>query len=179
MEGLAKTGISLYLQGTLDSLINNLFFIRYIPVPTGNSSDLLAPINFLTVYPCTYRELVVVAYFRFFDAGISLYLQGTPLPATLNVKGIRYIPVPTGNSDIKISLFLYFAVYPCTYRELFLVIFVGVFSCGISLYLQGTPRHASASVIFKRYIPVPTGNSIILILVKFIRSVYPCTYREL
>ena len=31
---------------------------------------------------------------------------------------VRYIPVPTGNSALKMGVYSRCAVYPCTYREL-------------------------------------------------------------
>ena len=70
-------------------------------------------------------------------------------------------------------------VYPCTYRELNSGESGLVPLGGISLYLQGTHLLMSLQGTINRYIPVPTGNSQFQQKGKTIKSVYPCTYREL
>ena len=50
-------GISLYLQGTLHFVPLPITFLRYIPVPTGNSGVYKTRDELEAVYPCTYREL--------------------------------------------------------------------------------------------------------------------------
>ena len=50
---------------------------------------------------------------------------------------------------------------------------------GISLYLQGTLNAYVGNVKLRRYIPVPTGNSLLTDMRAPISAVYPCTYREL
>ena len=74
-------------------------------------------------------------------------------------KGFRYIPVPTGNSDLVYEVFSPNPVYPCTYRELFAQMIVLTDYRGISLYLQGTRFKEGTVKDYIRYIPVPTGNS--------------------
>ena len=111
------------------------------------------------VYPCTYRELRMIAMNKMAKSGISLYLQGTRVGLFLCICFNRYIPVPTGNSVYGFQTILLQPVYPCTYRELnFSNISVSTV-CGISLYLQGTLELISYQINAKRYIPVPTGNS--------------------
>ena len=56
---VSRRGISLYLQGTHIWQCFEYDYSRYIPVPTGNSFNLASPFFCLTVYPCTYRELLV------------------------------------------------------------------------------------------------------------------------
>ena len=75
---MSDRGISLYLQGTLNTAGVPVNLKRYIPVPTGNSTSRSKCVLVMAVYPCTYRELLIVH----------------SLPYLLN----RYIPVPTGNS---------------------------------------------------------------------------------
>ena len=53
-----KCGISLYLQGTHFYLTKKTVNLRYIPVPTGNSTNGDICMKTETVYPCTYRELI-------------------------------------------------------------------------------------------------------------------------
>ena len=110
---------------------------------------------------------------------ISLYLQGTPLEQSFCVLVNRYIPVPTGNSIFLAILLSNFAVYPCTYRELVKCRLGRRDDNGISLYLQGTRLLPFYYLLNSRYIPVPTGNSLLLYQLNPLMTVYPCTYREL
>ena len=156
---LLPFGISLYLQGTLMTTLNAFLCLRYIPVPTGNSSD---------------QELDNLK-----KGGISLYLQGTLYTKPTRRIHSRYIPVPTGNSAFRMLYVVIFAVYPCTYRELSTVFTDMCQRFGISLYLQGTPSSRCQKRLERRYIPVPTGNSLSMLVSISIFAVYPCTYREL
>ena len=72
-----------------------------------------------------------------------------------------------------------YSVYPCTYRELSHKVPNIVLSFGISLYLQGTQPGRKIALPLDRYIPVPTGNSKWYAGPVFVKTVYPCTYREL
>ena len=115
-----------------------LRYLRYIPVPTGNALESVLKNEPLSVYPCTYRELNLKYADLKYSDGISLYLQGTLkflLPPSWDH---RYIPVPTGNSDIYNKNESLFLVYPCTYRELITGGAKAIMEAGISLYLQGT-----------------------------------------
>ena len=116
--GWRTSGISLYLQGTPCPLDLIWAIWRYIPVPTGNSCQKDIFNLLITVYPCTYRELYLFVYSAQFAHGISLYLQGTRELSWAMVKLLRYIPVPTGNSNCSLDKFWLATVYPCTYREL-------------------------------------------------------------
>ena len=92
---------------------------------------------------------------------------------------MRYIPVPTGNSDSAVFSQCRYSVYPCTYRELISALVSAIFATGISLYLQGTQREPNPHWLINRYIPVPTGNSAGGLPALITLPVYPCTYREL
>ena len=70
-------GISLYLQGTQRLIFHKCHNHRYIPVPTGNSSNSSTCACCSAVYPCTYRELKSSPSNDLPKIGISLYLQGT------------------------------------------------------------------------------------------------------
>ena len=112
-------------------------------------------------------------------SGISLYLQGTRCSTCQLHQYNRYIPVPTGNSTPARFKTGTHAVYPCTYRELILKLSIKFETCGISLYLQGTQNVYTKRPDTTRYIPVPTGNSILSAGKTQLSPVYPCTYREL
>ena len=152
-------GISLYPQGTLPTSSVVLTISRYIPVPTGNARTRWGDIQHSAVYPCTYRELMILLMSWFLHLGISLYLQGTQLANRTQYLKARYIPVPTGNSWTLDEVLYAPPVYPCTYRELGRLYFL----------ITNNPR----------YIPVPTGNSSTRLASLITSSVYPCTYREL
>ena len=140
---------------------------------------MIVAILFLTVYPCTYRELF--RYHRFYTVlfGISLYLQGTLISLIIFFNFLRYIPVPTGNSGCGLFGKIETSVYPCTYRELLVIVAFALYGFGISLYLQGTPGSDRKEEYEIRYIPVPTGNSGGATAAENAPTVYPCTYREL
>ena len=76
----------------------------------------------MAVYPCTYRELWFSFSSNVERFGISLYLQGTLAANPTHANTLRYIPVPTGNSSISNLVNCAFSVYPCTYRELNVVL---------------------------------------------------------
>ena len=172
-------GISLYLQGTLGPVLNDLYRRRYIPVPTGNSIPKFCSKLAYAVYPCTYRELMWPSFIKNNWCGISLYLQGTHDAKVRFGINERYIPVPTGNSPNPCSSNRLAPVYPCTYRELNASTVCHRGFCGISLYLQGTLGPSHRGGLGYRYIPVPTGNSIHMYANEQLTTVYPCTYREL
>ena len=134
-------GISLYLQGTLLNKTIYTLCKRYIPVPTGNSSSDSNSGTIFAVYPCTYRELSNHKSTHRVSDGISLYLQGTLDNKTLHISEFRYIPVPTGNSKNIWQTVNTCAVYPCTYRELYVLVLQNEQEHGISLYLQGTHQN--------------------------------------
>ena len=133
-----NSGISLYLQGTLQWLWVDNTKWRYIPVPTGNSHSTGNLSSSVPVYPCTYRELADNFITIETNSGISLYLQGTLLSGIRKTCVDRYIPVPTGNSYSDNRKLLMPPVYPCTYRELTYIFLSRSNKNGISLYLQGT-----------------------------------------
>ena len=132
------SGISLYLQGTQNYIVQNKNTVRYIPVPTGNADIVPIPAGEKPVYPCTYRERLNELKRLEKLGGISLYLQGTHALPAIKELNERYIPVPTGNAFIIIPMTITITVYPCTYRERPANDKIIIAMRGISLYLQGT-----------------------------------------
>ena len=84
----------------------------------------------------------------------------------------------TGNIDIKISLFLSFAVYPCAYREHPYLCKIASSCDGLSLCIQGTLSESLQSKNEARFIPVHTGNIWKKLVNEGGIAVYPCAYRE-
>ena len=73
----ASTGLSLCVQGTLGSPCLSCQIDRFIPVCTGNIKDEFASIKTISVYPCVYREHLIVLQRLKNLAGLSLCVQGT------------------------------------------------------------------------------------------------------
>ena len=111
--------------------------------------------------------------------GLSLCIQGTPQLTEWGLDMNRFIPVHTGNSISDALLFCGVPVYPCAYRELSCWYYTYVFISGLSLCIQGTLPNPIENPIFRRFIPVHTGNSLLAGLKEPNIAVYPCAYREL
>ena len=110
--------------------------------------------------------------------GLSLCIQGT-----LEIENIysikqRFIPVHTGNMWGRSIYTWWRTVYPCAYREHQSKSHQSYIFVGLSLCIQGTSSPIRKFVRFVRFIPVHTGNIVILKLVNINTSVYPCAYRE-
>ena len=136
--------------------------LRFIPVYTGNSftRELLGKRQ--SVYPCVYRELIIIKIVLNDIAGLSLCIQGTHVGLFGQHSDQRFIPVYTGNSHInRVASFLS-SVYPCVYRELIAIWLNTVNQCGLSLCIQGTRRLFAILRLIFRFIPVYTGNSFII-----------------
>ena len=92
-----EVGLSLCIQGTRNSLIDETPPKRFIPVHTGNTSPTGISFN-----P---------------SGGLSLCIQGTPTGNPLRCLILRFIPVHTGNTIIRNDASATRSVYPCAYRE--------------------------------------------------------------
>ena len=90
-------GLSLCIQGTLFMSFTKILGHRFIPVYTGNTNISNTNSVSATVYPCVYREHVLIKKTVTMQTGLSLCIQGT--------RGVLR------------DSFTDFAVYPCVYRE--------------------------------------------------------------
>ena len=84
---------------------------------TGNTDCYVIPVDRLAVYPCVYREHLVIKLIFVLSNGLSLCIQGTRINLPLKKQNDRFIPVYTGNTGMKNELFGQATVYPCVYRE--------------------------------------------------------------
>ena len=84
----------------------------------------------------------------------------------------------TGNTNTAVSNSSDTSVYPCAYREHSIFINNTIFICGLSLCIQGTHPYFWRIKPKSRFIPVHTGNTVILFLRWGSNTVYPCAYRE-
>ena len=91
---------------------------------------------------------------------------------------MRFIPVCTGNTFLGSNQTLKSPVYPSVYREHGAYVGAHGLNSGLSLCVQGTPIQNWYSIINIRFIPVCTGNIILVLLFFHCRQVYPCVYRE-
>ena len=105
---------------------------------TGNSDISAVMTADGPVYPCVYRELLLVLKSFIQEFGLSLCIQGTHKGGVATMIALRFIPVYTGNSSPFNGSLQLTPVYPCVYREL--DIFSNVPGCGagLSLCIQGT-----------------------------------------
>ena len=130
------------------------------------------------VYPCVYREHKNSIRPPKMYPGLSLCIQGTRYGRIDSEIAERFIPVYTGNTLLYAALTKSVSVYPCVYREHPLEIFEQWCSIGLSLCIQGTLWEFMHLYLFRRFIPVYTGNTPFLAKIFPLSSVYPCVYRE-
>ena len=132
--------------------------MRFIPVCTGNMATHHDSRRLNPVYPCVYREHQPKAHMSVTHYGLSLCVQGTSFRPCLLGESRRFIPVCTGNICVFCHITYLFAVYPCVYREHYLIRLRPFFNSGLSLCVQGTCE----------------GH--VVGLTRW--TVYPCVYRE-
>ena len=84
----------------------------------------------------------------------------------------------TGNIRKSLFAILNYPVYPCAYREHFVLTNDAPNRSGLSLCIQGTYLEFIEKGNFSRFIPVHTGNITPLKLNEPSGAVYPCAYRE-
>ena len=91
---------------------------------------------------------------------------------------VRFIPVYTGNIQLRHLALMQYTVYPCVYREHVLPSRAGHCGGGLSLCIQGTFYIKCNLDPYSRFIPVYTGNICNPDHVPASLPVYPCVYRE-
>ena len=110
--------------------------------------------------------------------GLSLCIQGTCIQQLSHKHLMRFIPVYTGNINIRHWIINWAAVYPCVYREHIAWSYGIEWNFGLSLCIQGTFTRPTFANKCARFIPVYTGNILYHALIIFYYPVYPCVYRE-
>ena len=112
-----KVGLSLCIQGTLFHISLSFYIFRFIPVHTGNTPGRVLLLTETSVYPCAYREHMILGKMISYKVGLSLCIQGTLFHISLSFYIFRFIPVHTGNTPGRVLLLTETSVYPCAYRE--------------------------------------------------------------
>ena len=160
-----RPGLSLCIQGTLTVTNSPRRLLRFIPVYTGNTS--WSPDENLeyTVYPCVYREHGELQLNHGFFCGLSLCIQGTQMTEGTTWAEHRFIPVYTGNTLSIVTSLSNVTVYPCVYREHWVMAPQNRMRLGLSLCVQGTQIFTKRLCNAERFIPVCTGNTICSIFV--------------
>ena len=139
---------------------------------------MLCNIDASPIYPCAYREHFLKIPFIEFVLGLSLCIQGTQPHSQHLSAQYRFIPVHTGNTKPYSMIPATSSVYPCAYREHWLMEQILFCRRGLSLCIQGTPASVQYFVSRWRFIPVHTGNTNGFNGFNFSYAVYPCAYRE-
>ena len=171
-------GLSLCVQGTPP---NDWFFgghARFIPVCTGNTYIQFVLLQKESVYPCVYREHFGVELISWTHCGLSLCVQGTLVTNQTAAPRVRFIPVCTGNTSAVVGINWAKPVYPCVYREHWLIWVKPKTVHGLSLCVQGTLLLFRFYWEGTRFIPVCTGNTSRRTGLTWAEAVYPCVYRE-
>ena len=131
-------GLSLCIQGTRSWAIPQLCSSRFIPVYTGNTYFVIQCTEFISVYPCVYREHYRQLLTGLNTPGLSLCIQGTHVGDEVIFRNVRFIPVYTGNTLLASLTLLVYSVYPCVYREHTYAYNRAKRRFGLSLCIQGT-----------------------------------------
>ena len=135
---LRVCGLSLCIQGTYPLAQNSHYNRRFIPVHTGNIVVKWSATTLRAVYPCAYREHLLITSVNLILFGLSLCIQGTSWVVPQYKLKSRFIPVHTGNMWSFRSWWHYEAVYPCAYREHMHQRAFQNLAFGLSLCIQGT-----------------------------------------
>ena len=171
-------GLSLCIQGPRVTLHGWFLGLRFIPVYTGNTMNRYPRSSWTPVYPCVYREHILIRNNSIWNIGLSLCIQGTRLPTVHFSHFCRFIPVYTGNTLYYFINHKRGTVYPCVYREHSYIRYWRKALAGLSLCIQGTQNLLNPTFTYIRFIPVYTGNTCRVWLSVLFATVYPCVYRE-
>ena len=178
MLNLVLFGLSLCIQGTHPLYAIKPVETRFIPMYIGNTSTIVDYIKNNPVYPHVYREHSFLNSTNSTCAGLSLCIQGTPLPDALRLAAERFIPMYIGNTVAAATAQTTGTVYPYVYREHSKTDFIVFRFCGLSLCIQGTLRNFEPVLVRFRFIPMYIGNTQRKDLSSYKITVYPYVYRE-
>ena len=126
---------------------------------TGNTKSATSPSVWRAVHPRAYGEHNCTNNTRTTIAGSSPCLRGTHLIPRLIAKGIRFIPVLTGNTVSFLLCLSKCSVHPRAYGEHLLMIGHTLLEIGSSPCLRGTQFSSIQIMPMARFIPVLTGNT--------------------
>ena len=117
----------------------------------------------ITVYPRAYGEHRMMAAENGSQCGLSPCIRGTLNDVKNNPTRLRFIPVHTGNTSGSSQRISRGAVYPRAYGEHLESHNMQLLTAGLSPCIRGTLRINPARLKRLRFIPVHTGNTLIII----------------
>ena len=118
-----------------------MFYLRFIPVHTGNTD--VKPVTRVptTVYPRAYGEHCTNIVEKLPIPGLSPCIRGTQDKAKIELPKDRFIPVHTGNTPAAARTFKNKPVYPRAYGEHISIIEIIKRQHGLSPCIRGTRRN--------------------------------------
>ena len=161
-ENAALCGLSLCVQGTHWLKNYHSIWRRFIPMCIGNTCSTIKSFNHSAVYPYVYREHYQKGFNEMANSGLSLCVQGTQHAHQHNNQIFRFIPMCIGNTESNCRNSWNNTVYPCVYREHEQAFRKIKMNFGLSLCIQGTRKHAVLLPHNFRFIPVYTGNTLLV-----------------
>ena len=132
----------------------------------------------MTVHPRGYGEHSSSVSSADFSSGSSPWVRGTLAEAKTTILGLRFIPVGTGNTDSDHNWPIVSTVHPRGYGEHSIGRSHDRRISGSSPWVRGTPAQDHLTVKVRRFIPVGTGNTIMLAIIMEDAAVHPRGYGE-
>ena len=155
-------GSSPWARGTLISDGRQHLFSRFIPVGTGNTCAKLVVINQQAVHPRGHGEHSPLGKLALICGGSSPWARGTQQDRLVRRLTSRFIPVGTGNTQSLELYQLHCAVHPRGHGEHGLDPETTCSTDGSSPWARGTPHHYPTTIVKLRFIPVGTGNTVVI-----------------
>ena len=132
---------------------------RFIPAPAGNTRSTPPKSRSRAVHPRACGEHTAEKASKIGWRGSSPRLRGTRRLEGLNIRGMRFIPAPAGNTPSRSIRAKERTVHPRACGEHWLTGSRPRSLCGSSPRLRGT-RMTAQPIDFKtRFIPAPAGNT--------------------
>ena len=145
---------------------------------TGNTSFTSISILALTVHPRAYGEHQYGIDRRQCETGSSPCIRGTLLGRSGRPFPLRFIPVHTGNTHQGFRCFRCPAVHPRAYGEHQIKMCRRVITIGSSPCIRGTLMSVPLTYFGDRFIPVHTGNTLLIKHWEPVKAVHPRAYGE-
>ena len=133
-----SAGSSPWARGTLTSLFVGLFFLRFIPVGTGNTNQYSIAVRIYTVHPRGHGEHTHGVHFVKITRGSSPWARGTQHQWRGSSQPSRFIPVGTGNTISTLDASFFFTVHPRGHGEHALYTKYAIDKYGSSPWARGT-----------------------------------------
>ncbi len=152
-------GLSPCARGTQKSFIITLPVDRFIPVCSGNASQLVSIVMIWPVYPRVLGERFAWPSHDAKKRGLSPCARGTQKALAGRALKSRFIPVCSGNATPPSGGYTAQSVYPRVLGERAAVDASVICIDGLSPCARGTPSIWLSGVFIQRFIPVCSGNA--------------------